>query len=215
MNHSSSLASRLMLAIGFLLLSSALVAGMVEGQAAPSIDLKEVPPPTAAPNGKITIQWDVKDSGKIAHTAVHWDTKPGNPADFKSYAKASPDFASLDPAQAAPKEYKVTFDAPSSGTLYYVVHAIVDGKNVYNPDGERKIVILGTPGLGLPGQPPAIGGGPQAPAPAGGDSSPQRQYGGGIYGGGGGPDTSLLLGIGAVIVVIVIAGVAIRRRNRG
>ncbi len=203
MNYSSSLASRLVLAVGFLLLSSAFVANMVEGQAAPSIDIKD-PPATVSPNGKITVQWSVKGSGKIAHTAVHWDTKPGNPADFKSYAKATPDFALLNPAQDAPKEYTVAFDAPSSGTLYYVVHAIVDGKNVYNPDGERRILVLGAPGLGLPGQPPAIGGLPQAPA----EAPPAGAYGAGA------PDMTLLLGIGAVVIVVIVAAVFMSRRNK-
>lgn len=205
MNYGSSLAGRLVLAIGFLLLSSAFVANMVEGQAVPSIEIKDAPA-TVAPSGKVTIQWNLKGSGKVAHTAVHWDTKPGNPADFKSYAKATPDFASLNPAQDAPKEYKVTFDAPSSGAVYYVVHAIVDGKDVYNPDGERKFVILGTPGLGLPGQPPRVGGGPPVPA----DAPPAGAYG---YGAGT-PDITFLLGIGAVVIVVIVAAVFMSRRNK-
>ena len=192
-----------MLVVGLLLLSSAFVANMVEGQAAPSIDIKDAPP-TVSPSGKITVQWSVKGSGKIAHTAVHWDTKPGNPADFTSYSKATPDFASLDPAQDAPKEYTVTFDAPSSGTLYYVVHAIIDGKNVYNPDGERRILILSVPGLGLPGQPPAIGGGPQVPI----EAPPAGAYGTGA------PDTTFLLGIGALVIVVIVAVVFRSRRNK-
>jgi hypothetical protein len=128
-------------------------------QPAPSISIGTVPT-SATPGEKLTFAWEVKGSGKIAHTAVHWDTKPGNPNDFKSYPKATPDFASLNPAQDAPKKYTVTVDAPASGTLYYVVHAIVDGKNIYAADGEKTITITA---------PPA----PQQPAPA---PAPQPAY---------------------------------------
>lgn len=131
---------------------------------APALSISvEVAPTSATPGQKLTFTWEVKGLGKIAHTAVHWDTKPGNPADFKSYAKATPDFASLNPAQDAPKKYTVTVDAPTSGIIYYVVHAIVDGKNVYNPDGERKIPINAPP---APQQAPQPAPQQQAPAPA-------------------------------------------------
>ena len=134
---------------------------------APALSISvEVAPTSATPGQKLTFTWEVKGLGKIAHTAVHWDTKPGNPADFKSYAKASPDFASLTPAQDAPKKYTVTVDAPTSGIIYYVVHAIVDGKNVYNPDGEKKIAISATPAPQAQAPQPAPQQQVPAPAPA-------------------------------------------------
>ncbi len=132
---------------------------------APTLSINiEVAPTSATAGERLTFSWEVKGLGKIAHTAVHWDTKPGNPADFKSYAKATPDFASLNPAQDAPKKFTVTVDAPASGIIYYVVHAIVDGKNVYSPDGERKITISAPPAPQAQAPQPAPQ--QQAPAPA-------------------------------------------------
>ena len=55
-------------------------------------------PTKANPGQKLTFTWEIDGFGRISHTAVHWDTKPGNPADFKSYAKATPDYAANRPS---------------------------------------------------------------------------------------------------------------------
>lgn len=106
-----------------------------------SIDI-EGAPSTVKPGEKVTITWEVEGEGKMSHTAVHWDTKPGTPGDFRSYGKATPEFASINPPHDAPHDYRVSFDAPPSGTIYYIVHAIVDGKDYYNL-WERTIPIEG------------------------------------------------------------------------
>lgn len=144
-------------------------------------------PERVTPEQRVTITWMIEGSGKVSHTALHWDTKPGNPADFKTYAKATPDFASLSPPDDLPKQYTVTLDAPSTGTVYYVIHAIVDGKNIYNPDGERKIDIIVR------------------------EASIQdnAQPLGGIFG----IDAIVLVGVGVAIAVMVVAVVVLSKRK--
>jgi len=75
------------------------------------------------------------------HTAVHWGTSPGTPTDFRSYPNATPQFVSINPPDQAPKNYTVSFSAPQSGVIYYVIHAIVDGQDIYLPGGEKTIRI--------------------------------------------------------------------------
>ena len=182
--------------LGIVLLSSAFVymTGSASAQVEPKIALGAAPD-SVAPSQKITISWEIQGAGKVSHTAVHWDTKQGNPADYKSYAKATPDFAALSPPQDSPKKYTVTFDAPASGTVYYVVHAIVDGKNIYVPDGERKITI----GDAMVKKDDAMKK----------EQSMTQQAG--TYGG---LDMTMLIGIGAVVVVGIVAVVAITRRRK-
>jgi LPXTG-motif cell wall-anchored protein len=96
-----------------------------------SIDIESAPS-SLKPGERVKITWEVEGEGKISHTAVHWDTKAGTPGNFRSYGRLTPDFASINPPQEAPQEYRISFDAPSSGTIYYIVHAVVDGKDYYN-----------------------------------------------------------------------------------
>ena len=124
----------------FLLYNSPIPSAL--GQQA-SIDI-EIYPASAGPGERVTIEWEVEGEGKISHTAVHWDTKPGRPFDFRSYSKATPDFTSINPPHEAKHLYRVSFDAPTSGTIYYIVHAVVDGKDYYNL-WERTISISGGP----------------------------------------------------------------------
>lgn len=174
---------------------------IVYAQAEPSITIISAPS-NAAAGQKITIEWEVKGTGKIAHTAVHYDTKPGNPADFRSYTKATPEFASINPPNDAPQKYSVSIDAPTSGTVYYVVHAIVDGKNIYNPEGEATIQIIAVPRLGGGLVQPPIGGAPEPQQPAAEQYSPP------------GPDITVLAIVGIIIVVGVIAFIARSRRSK-
>ncbi|MBI2126503.1 MAG: hypothetical protein HYU02_04220 [Thaumarchaeota archaeon] len=178
-------------------------------QPAPALSISVAAAPTSAtPGEKMTFTWEVKGLGKIVHTAVHWDTKPGNPADFKSYAKATPDFASLNPAQDAPKKFTVTVDAPTSGVIYYVVHAIVDGKNVYNPDGEKKITISAPPA------PQAQAPQQQAPAPAPAQQPAPRPEPQVVSKPESSPMDFTLVAGGIAVVVVVAIGFAIFRTRK-
>jgi len=119
-----------------------------------SIDI-ESSPSSLKPGEMVRITWEVEGEGKISHTAVYWDTKAGTPGNFRSYGRFTPDFASINPPQEAPQGYRVSFDAPSSGTIYYIVHAVVDGKDYYNM-WERTIPIDGgSPGVEV--EPQSIG----------------------------------------------------------
>ena len=131
----------LTLSFAWFLLYNSLTPSALGQQA--SIDI-EIYPASVGPGERVTIEWEVEGEGKISHTAVHWDTKPGTPGDFRSYGKATPDFASISPPHEAKHLYRVSFDAPSSGTIYYIVHAVVDGKDYYNL-WERTISISGGP----------------------------------------------------------------------
>ncbi|MBM3897980.1 MAG: hypothetical protein FJ358_05600 [Thaumarchaeota archaeon] len=138
--------SRFLIAItvslaGFLLLNSPYPFAL--GQWA-SIDIESAPS-TLMPGEKVKITWEVEGEGKISHTAVHWDTRPGTPGNFRSYGRTTPEFASINPPDDAPREYRVSFDAPASGTIHYIVHAVVDGKDYYNL-WERTVPIEGVSG---------------------------------------------------------------------
>jgi len=98
-------------------------------------------PTSATAGAPLTFSWQITGGGSVSHTAVHWGTSPGTPTDFRSYPNATPQFASINPADQAPKTYTVSFSAPQSGTIYYVIHAIVDGQNIYLAGGERTIQI--------------------------------------------------------------------------
>ncbi|MBM3897908.1 MAG: hypothetical protein FJ358_05220 [Thaumarchaeota archaeon] len=202
--------AKLGLSVSLLLLSAFFVSVSVPAiaQGAPSIAI--VTAPTSAGAGqKVTIEWEVKGAGKISHTGVHWDTKAGNPADFKSYSKATPDFAAIDPPNDAPKKYSASIDVPSSGTVHYVVHAIVDGKDVYSPDGEKTIQIIVLPRIG--GGVGGLGGVPGVRQPQ------QQQQAGGANPAANlpGPDPAVVAIIGGIFVIAVVALVIRSRRNKG
>ena len=171
-----------------------LVLTMVPTSSAQSVSINLGTVPTSAtPREKLTMTWEIAGTGKIAHTAVHWDIKPGNPADFKSYPKATPEFAAISPPQDGPRKYTVSIDAPASGTVYYVVHAIVDGKNVYAPGGERTITV-----------------GEDAAMKAKEDAAMKAKEGSRIYGI---DNTTIMLGLGGVIVIVAVVAVALTRRK--
>jgi hypothetical protein len=174
-------------------------------QDAPSIAVTNAPTSAGAVQ-KVTIEWEVKGNGRISHTGVHWDTKQGNPADFKSYSKATPDFAAIDPPNDAPKKFSASIDIPSSGTVYYVVHAIVDGKDVYSPGGEKTIQII---------VPPRIGGGGLGGLPGVRQPQQQQQAGGANAAVNlPGPDPAVVAIVGGIFVIAVVALVIRSRRKK-
>jgi len=166
---------------------------LVGGPTNAAITLRSVPA-SASPGEKLTFGWEITGSGKISHTAVHWDTKPGNPADFKSYAKATSDYAAIDPAQEAPRGYSVTIDAPEGTAMYYVIHAIVDGKDLYIAGGER-VITLKVAGVAAA---------EQKPIPVKETTTPAV----------GVDNTTLMLGAGVAIVIVAVGVVAIARRKK-
>jgi hypothetical protein len=150
-------------------------------------------PRRAEPGEKLNFVWEVEGFGRISHTAVHWDTKPGNPADYKSYAKATPDFAAINPPHDAPHGYSVTVEAPQGDVMYYVIHAVIDGKDLYVARGERVIPLNVAGVVPIKESPSQV---KETAAPAAGI------------------DNTILLGGGAAIVVVAVAAVALARRRK-
>lgn len=142
----------------------------------------------------MTFSWDVTGTGSIIHTAVHWDTKPGNPTDFNSYGHFTLEFADISPADQAPKTYTVSFNAPTAaGTIYYVIHAIVGDQHIYISGGERTIVIqaTATTATSTTATTPSTTA-PTAAAP--------------------GVNPLLVGGVAAIVVIAVAAAIILRRR---
>ena len=79
--------------------------------------------------------------------------------------------------------------------MFYVVHAIVDGKNIYAADGERKITV----GDAMVKKDDAM------------MKEESKMQQAGTYGS---LDMAMLIGIGAVVVVGIVAVVAITRRRK-
>ena len=157
-----------------------------------AVAIKSVPA-TASAGEKLTFAWEITGTAKISHTAVHWDTKPGNPADFKSYAKATPDYAAIDSPHDAPHGYSVTIEAPQADAMYYVIHAIVDGKDLYIARGERVLFLK------------AAGIAPVEPKP----SSPPKEA---VTPNA--DNTTLMVGAGAAIVIVAVGIVVWARRKK-
>ena len=84
--------------------------------------------------------------------------------------------------------YRVSFNAPSSGTIYYIVHAVVDGKDYYNL-WERTISISGDP--------PEVEAEPQSLSlPAGVDFS-----------------LIFTIAVGTVLILLVLIAIKLTRRR--
>jgi hypothetical protein len=143
--------------MGLAALAAALFAGVIVVSGAPSaqaannaIEIREAPT-SAAAGAELTFTWEVTGTGDITHTGVRWSPFPADPTDYNTYIYGTPDFANLDPPDAAPHTYTVQLQAPiqlewqAGGTMYYVVYAFVDGQLVYAPGGERTVAIEALP----------------------------------------------------------------------
>ena len=102
-------------------------------------------PTRANPGERLTFTWTILWTGRITHTAVYWDTKPRNPEDYNSYAHSTLEYASINPPDLAPKRYTVSFSAPESGPIYWIIHAKVEGDDIYRLDRREGKIIIGVP----------------------------------------------------------------------
>ena len=76
-----------------------------------------------------TIQFEVSggtNQGNISHAAVHYGTNRGG-ADIKDYGWFSRVYTGR-----VPQKFSVDLIAPESGIIYFRVHAIIDGDNIYS-----------------------------------------------------------------------------------
>ncbi len=92
-----------------------------------------------------TVGWMVHHATatEVTHTAVHWDTVSHAPdLDFNAYANAA-----MGMMGTTEGEYMADFAMPSTpGSVYFIVHAIVNGRHVYN-ETERLIVVVAVPSV--------------------------------------------------------------------
>ncbi|MBM3897341.1 MAG: hypothetical protein FJ358_02295 [Thaumarchaeota archaeon] len=100
---------------------------------------------------------------------------------------------SINPPHDASHGYSVTVEAPQEDVMYYVIHAVIDGKDLYVARGERTIplkVAGVAPVEEIPSQVKETG------APAAG------------------MDNTIMLGAGVAIVVVAVAVVVLARRRK-
>lgn len=111
------------------------------GTSSPAIKVIFYP---SGPNGdtNITIRWEVSGGspGDITSTAIYWGTRSGN-ASISEYPKVS-----IIQSGKTTQGFNTTIKTPSSGSLYFRAHAIVDGKDIYSP--EYQIIIAAPTGGG-------------------------------------------------------------------
>jgi len=84
-----------------------------------------------------TIQWEVSggtNGGNISHASVHWGFKSGG-ADIKDYGRFSKVYTGK-----VPQKFRVELIAPESGIIYFRVHALIDGADIYSNEYEIKII---------------------------------------------------------------------------
>lgn len=84
-----------------------------------------------------TIQFEVSggtNQGNITHAAVHWGTKSGG-ADIKDYGRFGKVYTGK-----VPQRFSTELIAPASGIIYFRVHAIIDGADIYSNEYEIRII---------------------------------------------------------------------------
>ena len=98
---------------------------------------------------KVTVTFSIPDIdvSRVSHVGLHWDTESqGTPLDFNNYANAE----TVDPN--AEGTYIITFKVPDKeGTVYFVIHSVIDGENVYEGSVESSFKVEkadSTPGFG-------------------------------------------------------------------
>jgi len=98
---------------------------------------------------KVTVTFSIPDVdvSRVSHVGLHWDTESqGTPLDFSNYAYS--EIVDL----IAEGNYTITFEVPDKeGTVFFVIHSVIDGENVYAGDVESELKVEkaeSTPGFG-------------------------------------------------------------------
>ena len=98
-------------------------------------------PKSAASENIVGIDWVVSalNAGTVGHTAVHWGTVSLANETFdaargpdKTYPNMTTEY--LNGVFAIPGKFETNLVLPKSGTVYYRVHAVIDGKNYWSPE---------------------------------------------------------------------------------
>lgn len=79
-------------------------------------------PQNASGNSQVTVRWTVIGGSSVAGTAIHWGTSSGN------YDHVGTVYSGV------PGTYSYNLTVPSSGTLYFVARATVDGTAYSSPE---------------------------------------------------------------------------------
>lgn len=93
-------------------------------------------PQSAQSDTVVTIKWEVTGGteGEISNTAIIWGYNSAG-ANISEYPKAT-----VIQTGKTPKEFSAGINIPSSGTLYFRIHAVVDGSDIYSPENQVSII---------------------------------------------------------------------------
>jgi len=120
---------------------------MVMVRVAPVISVVEPPPSIVFVDTGGDVIWMISnvEDIEVTHTAIHWDTvSHGEPLDFNNYAEVLPGTST-----GTSGEYSAFMSAPSTpGDIYFVFHAIVNGRHFYAPM-EYHVTVLDVPVIEL------------------------------------------------------------------
>lgn len=103
---------------------------------------------SAEPNSFIGVDWQVSapQAGTITHTAVHWgtiskadDTFDSETAPGNQYTNATTEYSGG--SFAIPAAFETNIKTPENGTIYFRVHAMIDGKNYWT--NELQVEVKG------------------------------------------------------------------------
>lgn len=93
----------------------------------------------SSPHGdtNITIRWEVSGGtpGNISNTAILWGYKSGS-ANISDYSKTT-----MIQTGQTEQQFSTGIIIPSSGTIYFRAHAIVDGTNVFSQEYQMAIIV--------------------------------------------------------------------------
>lgn len=84
----------------------------------------------------VTIKWEVSGGtgSEISNTAIIWGYNSAG-ANISEYPKTT-----VIQTGNPPKEFSAGINIPSSGTLYFRIHAVIDGSDIYSPENQISII---------------------------------------------------------------------------
>ncbi|MCK5252296.1 MAG: hypothetical protein KAQ96_05075, partial [Thermoplasmata archaeon] len=116
---------------------------MVMVKEMPTVTIKDGVPDMVFINSSGDLTWTIMgaDPDEVTHTAVHWDTMShGEPLDFNNYAEMV-----MGAPTGTSGEYAALMTAPQTpGTIYMIVHAIINGRDYYAPM-EYDLLVVALP----------------------------------------------------------------------
>ena len=101
----------------------------------PAIKVKSFPQ-SAHGDTIVTIKWEVigGTESEISNTAIIWGYSSAG-ENVSDYPKST-----VIQTGKTPKEFSAGINIPSSGTLYFRIHAVVDGSDIYSLENQISII---------------------------------------------------------------------------